>query len=68
MNGYAPPDLVSRRKYIGLRYAPAFDPDGWLKERPAVRRLIPAIIRKEEVIARRLCAFYAGIPVGFYSG
>lgn len=63
MNGYAPPDLVSRRKYIGLRHAPAFDPDGWLKERPAVRRLIPASIRKEEAIARRLCAFYADLEI-----
>jgi SAM-dependent methyltransferase len=61
MNGYAPPDLVSRRKYIGLRHAPAFDPDGWLKERPAVRRLIPAAVRKEEAISRRLCAFYADL-------
>jgi hypothetical protein len=61
MNGYAPPDLVSRRKYIGLRHAPAFDHDGWLKERPAVRRLLPTIIRKEEAIARRLCAFYADL-------
>jgi hypothetical protein len=61
MNGYAPPDLVSRRKYIGLRHAPAFDPDGWLKERPDVRRLVPAAIRKDEAIARRLCAFYADL-------
>ena len=61
MNGYAPPDLVSRRKYIGLRHAPAFDCDGWLIERRAVRRLIPAIIRKEEAIAGRLCAFYADL-------
>jgi hypothetical protein len=52
---------VSRRKYIGLRHAPTFDPDAWLKERPAVRRVIPAIMRKEEALARRLCAFYADL-------
>jgi DNA modification methylase len=61
MNGYASPDLVSRKKYIGLRHAPAFDPDAWLKERPAVRRLIPTTIRSEEAISRRLCAFYADL-------
>lgn len=61
MNGYAPPDLVSRRKYIGLRHAPTFEPDIWLKERPAVRRLIPTAVRKEEAISRRLCAFYADL-------
>jgi hypothetical protein len=61
MNGYSPPDLVSRRNYIGLRHAPAFDPDAWLKERPAVRRLIPAAVRREEAISRRLCAFYTDL-------
>jgi hypothetical protein len=61
MNGYSSPDLVSRRKYIGLRHAPAFNPETWLKERPAVRRLIPPSLRREEAICRRLCAFYADL-------
>jgi hypothetical protein len=61
MNGYAPADLVSRRKYIGLRHAAAFDADIWLKERLGVRRLIPAAVRKKEPVARRLCAFYADL-------
>jgi DNA modification methylase len=61
MNGYSPPDLVSRRQYVGLRHAPAFDHEAWLKEWPAVRRLIPATIRKEESISRRLCAFYTDL-------
>jgi len=61
MNGYSPPDLVSRRKYIGLRYAPGFDPDAWLKERAALRMLIPATIRRDEGISRRLCAFYGDL-------
>ena len=63
MNGYAPPDLVSRRKYIGLRHAPGFDPDAWLKERQPVRRLISATIRKDQAISRRLCAFYADLEI-----
>jgi len=58
MNGYAPPDLVSRRKYIGLRQAPGFDHDVWLKERPAIRRHVPLAIRREESVCRRLTAFY----------
>ncbi len=58
MNGYAPPDLVSRRNYIGLRHAPGFDPHVWLKERPAVRRFVPLAIRREEAVCRRLTAFY----------
>jgi DNA modification methylase len=58
MNGYAPPDLVSRRKYIGLRHAPGFDYDVWLKERPAVRRYVPLAIRREDAVCRRLTAFY----------
>jgi SAM-dependent methyltransferase len=61
MNGYSLPELVSRRQYIGLRHAPAFDPDAWLKERPGVRRLIPLTIRRSEAISRRLCAFYADV-------
>jgi SAM-dependent methyltransferase len=61
MNGYSPPDLVSRRKYIGLRYAQTFDHDAWLKERLVVRQLIPATVRKEEAISRRLCAFYSDL-------
>jgi SAM-dependent methyltransferase len=61
MNGHSSPELVSRRRYIGLRHAAAFDPDAWLKERPAVRRLIPLSIRQEEAISRRLCAFYADL-------
>jgi DNA modification methylase len=61
MNGYSTPDLVSRRRYIGLRHAPDIDPDAWLKERPAVRRLIPATVRQEEAISRKLCAFYADL-------
>lgn len=58
MNGYAPSDLVSRRKYIGLRYAPGFDPDLWLKERPDVRRFIPIAVRRDVPVYRRLTAFY----------
>jgi len=61
MNGYSSPDLVSRRKYIGLRHAPGFDPDVWLKERPSLRKLIPATVRREEAISRRLCAFYTDL-------
>lgn len=61
MNGHSPQDLVSRRKYIGLRHAADLDAEVWLKERPAVRRLIPPTIRKEDTIARRLCAFYADL-------
>ncbi len=61
MNGYSTPDLVSRRRYIGLRHAPAFDPEAWLKERPVVRRLIPATVRQDEAITRKLCGFYADL-------
>jgi hypothetical protein len=61
MNGYAPDDLVSRRKYIGLRHAPGFDPDAWLNDRPAVRRFIPLAIRREETVCRRLAAFYVDL-------
>jgi DNA modification methylase len=63
MNGYAPPDLVSRRSYIGLRHAAGFDPDVWLKERPAVRRFIPLATRRQEAVCRRLTAFYADLAV-----
>lgn len=61
MNGYASSELVSRRQYIGLRHAPKFDPEAWLKERSAVRRLIPTTIRRETAVSRRLCAFYADL-------
>jgi hypothetical protein len=61
MNGYASPDLVSRRQYIGLRHAGAFDHDAWLTARPAVRRLIPLAIRRAETISRKLCTFYADL-------
>jgi DNA modification methylase len=61
MNGYAPPDLVSRRNYIGLRHAPGFDPDAWLNERPAARRFVPLAIRREEAVCRRLTAFYGDL-------
>ena len=61
MNGYAPADLVSRRKYIGLRHAPGFDPLEWLNERPAVRRFVPVAIRREDAVFRRLTAFYVDL-------
>lgn len=58
MNGHATNDLVSRKRYIGLRYASDFDADGWLAERRAIRDLIPAQIRKVEELSRRVCGFY----------
>jgi hypothetical protein len=61
MNGYAPADLVSRRPYIGLRHASAFDPEVWLKDRPRIQRFLPAGLRKAEAMFRRLCAFYADL-------
>jgi SAM-dependent methyltransferase len=61
MNGHAPADLVSRKRYIGLRHANAFDPDVWLAERPAVGNLIPGRVRKAEGIFGRVCAFYADL-------
>lgn len=58
MNGYAPADLVSRRKYIGLRHAARFDADAWLRGRPAIRRFVPVSVRRKESVCRRLVAFY----------
>lgn len=63
MNGHSPPDLVSRRGYIGLRHAGPLDQDVWLRERPRVRRLIPASARQDEVLFRKLCAFYADLEI-----
>ena len=63
MNGHAPPDLVSRRSYLGLRHAGTLDSEGWLRERLGVKRfrLIPASARREEVLFRKLCAFCADL-------
>jgi DNA modification methylase len=61
MNGYAPADLASRRKYLGLRRAPDFVARDWLSSRPEVRRLIPAKIREYPSIERNLTAFLADL-------
>jgi hypothetical protein len=58
MNGFAPANLVSRRGYVGLHGAPTFDSEKWLKDRPALRRLIPCVIRNDVALARKLCGFY----------
>lgn len=58
MNGFSTPDLVSRKNYVGLHYATAFDVDNWLKERSIVRRMIPSPIRESESLTRKLCGFY----------
>lgn len=63
MNGYAPADLGSRRRYIGLRHAGPFDAARWLAERPAVRRLIPPGLRDAAPgqSASRLTAFFSDL-------
>lgn len=61
MNGYAPADLVSRRNYIGLRYAAEFVPNGWLEMRPRIRCLLPAQVLECASLKKRLCAFFADL-------
>ncbi len=61
MNGYAPAQLASRSGYVGLRYAPNFDPDEWLKSQAGVRRLIPYRILEDTSVNKRLCAFFADL-------
>ncbi len=63
MNGYAPADLASRRKYVGLRRAPDFVAKDWLSSRPEVRRLVPAKIQEYPSIERKLTAFLADLEV-----
>ena len=63
MNGYAPADLASRRKYVGLRRAPDFVANDWLSSRPEVRRLVPAKIREYPSIERNLTAFLADLEL-----
>jgi DNA modification methylase len=61
MNGYAPPVLASRRRYIGLRHAGRFDPDAWLQGHPAIRHLLPPSLLGHVGAVRRLCAFFADL-------
>lgn len=61
MNGHAPEELVSRKKYIGLRYAPGFGYEGWLKKRPDIRKRLPKPIREDSSLGKRVCAFFADL-------
>jgi SAM-dependent methyltransferase len=61
MNGHAPAELVSRKEYVGLRYAGGFTADIWLNERAELRRLFPSHLPVEDPIGRRLCAFFADL-------
>lgn len=59
MNGHAPEELVSRRKYIGLRGAPAFDHAEWLKANRV--RHLPKAVKGDAFLAKRVCAFFADL-------
>lgn len=61
MNGHAPAELVSRKEYIGLRYAGGFAADIWLNERTELRRIFPSHLPVEDPVGRRLCAFFADL-------
>jgi SAM-dependent methyltransferase len=61
MNGHAPAELVSRKEYIGLRYAGGFAADVWLNERAQLRRIFPSHLPAEDPFGRRLCAFFADL-------
>lgn len=62
MNGHAPAELASRRQYVGLRHGADFvAADDWLESRPGIRRFIPAPIRRDPALARRLSAFFADL-------
>lgn len=61
MNGHAPAELVSRKEYIGLRYAGGFAADTWLNERTELRRVFPSHLPAEDPVGRRLCAFFADL-------
>jgi DNA modification methylase len=63
MNGYAPADLASRRNYIGLRHAPEFSLDDWLRTHPTAHRLLPAQILSHHTLGKRLCAFFADLEI-----
>jgi hypothetical protein len=61
MNGHAPAELVSRKEYIGLRYAGGFAADTWLNERAELRHIFPSHLPAEDPVGRRLCAFFADL-------
>jgi DNA modification methylase len=61
MNGHAPAELVSRKEYIGLRYAGGFAADIWLSERTRLRHIFPSHLPVEDATGRRLCAFFADL-------
>jgi DNA modification methylase len=61
MNGYAAPDLATRRNYIGLHGAADFDSDLWLNAWPKVSELIPSEIMDNESLGRRLAGFFADL-------
>jgi hypothetical protein len=61
MNGHDPAELVSRRQYIGLRYAGGFDADQWLRQHSEIRRLFPPHLSPQQPLGRQLCAFYADL-------
>lgn len=58
MNGFAPEALVSRRGYVGLHCNRGLDVGTWLRERRAIRRLIPSDIHDDNTVLHRLCGFY----------
>jgi hypothetical protein len=61
MNGHAPAELVSRKAYVGLRYAGGFEAEAWLANRGGVRRVFPRHLPAFEPLGRRLCAFFADL-------
>jgi hypothetical protein len=58
MNGHAPAELVSRRKYIGLRQGADVDAEHWLAKRPDVLKLLPSAIVENAAVVGRLCGFF----------
>lgn len=60
MNGRAPEELASRKKYIGIRYVGPEGGKEWFEERGALRRLIPAPIRSNGRLAK-LAGFFADL-------
>lgn len=60
MNGHAPEDVASRKRYIGIRYVGPKGGKEWFDERKALRRLIPAAVRGDRQLAN-FAAFFADL-------
>jgi hypothetical protein len=61
MHSYAPADLASRRRYIGLHHATAFLLDPWLHTHPQIHPFLPPPLLRHPALVKKLCAFFADL-------